>query len=220
MMPSASNWEKLGFKQLADALIRHPKIRMAATKIARLSICFAICHEFGHVFSLSVAAEGAQDLGTDEKFTDMIGTLILYRLIEARVLPVIVGSEITPRDMGHALAAFHSWSLSKELSGLLRQKGDINTGKALNRIHEVAERWKKAMTLIQKVWTDDVPVLASVGKKVSIGYNIVNHWGVMTSGMLRIALVIKGHNYDMEEACKVLSLLSNRDSKLYTLLAG
>jgi len=167
-----------------------------------------------------VEAERAQKLGTEEKFPDMMGILIFYRLTEAKVLPAIVGSEITPRDMGHALAAFHSWNLSKELAGLLRQKGDIDTGKALNRIHEVADRWKKAMALIQRVWTEDVPVLASLGEKVSIGYNIVNHWGVMTSGMLRIALAMKGHHCDMEKACNVLSLLSNRDSKLYTLLAG
>jgi hypothetical protein len=218
MMPSASNWERLGYKQLADALVRYPKIRSGATKIARLSVCFAICHEFGHVFALSLEAEGARELGTEETFADMMGTQILYRLIETKILPVIIDSEITPRDVGHALAAFHCWSLSKELAGLLKQERDIKTEEAFIRIHEVAKRWEKAMMLIQKVWNDDVPVLACRGEKVSIGSMIVTHWGIMTSGMLRIALANKGHNFDMEMACKLLPLLSNRDSKLYTFL--
>ena len=220
MMPSRNHWERFGYTNLGDALAQNPNIERLATKISRLAVCFAVCHEFGHVFTLSVDSEGAQELGKEETFTDMMGTLILYRLIENNILPVIINSKVTPRDLGHALAAFHSWNLSKELARLLKQKEDSKTKEALMRIHEVANRWTKAMTLIQKVWTEDVPVLASVGQKVSIGYMIVNHWGVMTSGMLRAALVNNGHNFDMEAACKVLPLLSNRESRIYTYLAG
>ena len=220
MMPSASNWKGLGYRDLTEALTRHPEIKRTATKNARLSVCFTICHEFGHVFTLSVKAEGAQQLGSDETFTDMIGVLILYRLIEFKILTAIVDTEVTPRDLGHAVAAFHSWNLSKELAGLLKPKEGIKTEDAFSRIHEVAKRWLEAMKLIQKVWIDDVPALARVGESVSTGSTIVNHWGVMTSGMLRVALISKGHNIDMEEVCALLPLLSNRDSKLYAYLAG
>ncbi|HEY4847850.1 MAG TPA: hypothetical protein VIH87_08675 [Methylocella sp.] len=220
MMPEASNWKRLGYRNLDEALTRYPEIRKNAEKIARLSVCFAVCHEFGHAFTLSIGAEGAQELGSDENFTDMTGSLILYRLIEAGVLPIIVGSEVTVRDLGHALAAFHSWNLSKELCGLLRKQEDIEIDAALARLQEVAMRWDNAMILIKKVWIEDVPALAHLRDKVSIGLMIVNHWGVMTAGMLRVALLVRDNTTDIETACKLLPLLSNRESKLYSLMTG
>jgi len=78
----------------------------------------------------------------------------------------------------------------------------------------------EAMTMIQSVWTDDVPVLAPLGREISIRYDIVNRWGTITSGIWTTALAIKGPHYGMEEARKVVPLLSGRDSKPYTLLAG
>jgi hypothetical protein len=90
----------------------------------------------------------------------------------------------------------------------------------VSRIHEVAERWKKAMALIGKVWTDGVPALARIDGAATTGFLIVNHWAVMPAGMLRVALLNKGHAMDIETAGRVLPLLANRDSKIYTYLAG
>jgi hypothetical protein len=191
-----------------------------ATKIARLSLCFTICHEFGHVFTLSIDAEGTQELAANETFTDMTGSLILQKLIEAKIIAVIVGSKVTHRDLGHALAGFHSWNLSKELGALLKEPKNINIENALTRIHEVATRWEQAMKMIRKVWIDDVPSLVNIEEKVTTGWMITNHWGVMTAGMLRVALLKNGHNTDIETACKALPLLANRDSKIYDYLGG
>jgi hypothetical protein len=218
MMPSASSWERLGYHDLSDALVRYPKIRKCARTIARLSVCFTICHEFGHVFSLAIKSDGAEELAADETLADMMGIQVLYRLSEAKILPAIVDAAVTSRDLGHALAAFHSWNLSIQLAGLLRPMEHVDIEDMSARVNAVAKRWESAMTLIDKVWTDEVPVLAHLKEKVSTGKMITNHWGVMTAGMLRIALLYKGHNIDMESACKILPLLSNRDSKLYTLL--
>lgn len=220
MMPSASSWKRLGYRNLDEALAQHPEVGRYATKIARLSVCYAVCHEFGHVFTLSVDENEAQELGANEIFADMTGIWILYRLIDAGILPLIVGSEVTTPDLGHTLAAFHSWNLSKELSGLLREEENLETGGVFARLHEVANRWEEAMTLLRKVWTDDVPALTRVGSSVSVGFMIMNYWGVMTAGMLRAALLKKKHAVDIEMACKLLPLLSNRESKLYTYLAG
>jgi hypothetical protein len=219
-MPSASGWGTFGFRDLDEALANHRPTKAHARKIARLAVCFTICHEFGHVFTLSINEEGARELSADEAFTDMIGALILYRLIEAGVLPVIVGTEVSPRDLGDALAAFHAWNLSKQLAELLKPPELVDTDDALRRIHEVAGRWKKAMALIGKVWTDGVPALARIDGAATTGFLIVNHWAVMPAGMLRVALLNKGHSMDIEKAGRVLPLLANRDSKIYAYLAG
>jgi hypothetical protein len=170
------------------------------------------------VFSLAIKSDGAEELAADETLADMMGIQVLYRLSEAKILPAIVDAAVTSRDLGHALAAFHSWNLSIQLAGLLRPMEHVDIEDMSARVNAVAKRWESAMTLIDKVWTDEVPVLAHLKEKVSTGKMITNHWGVMTAGMLRIALLYKGHNIDMESACKILPLLSNRDSKLYTLL--
>jgi len=219
-MPSASSWDKLGYKDLGEALNRHQEIMRVATKIARLTVCFTICHEFGHVFSFSIDAEGADELAVNETFADMTGILILQRLVETKIIAVIVGSEVTYKDLGHALAGFHSWNLSKELGTLLNDPKNINIKDVLTHIHEVASRWEQAMKMIREVWVDDVSSLSNVGEKISTGWMITNHWGVMTAGMLRVALLKNGHKIDIETACKVLPSLANRDSKIYKYLGG
>jgi len=220
MMPAASDWRSFGYVNLEEALARHRDIRRAARKIARLAVCFAICHEFGHVFTSTVDAEGAQDLSTIETFTDMMGSLVFHRLIEAGILPVIVGSEVTDRDFGHAMAAFHSWNLSKALGSLLHNPVGPGTNAMLERLLEVAMRWDGAMSLIQKVWTDQVPALAHLEDPVSVGHMIMNHWGMMTGGMLRAVLLGKGMPVDIDTACELLSRLTDRESRLYTLMTG
>lgn len=177
MMPAKSSWGQFGFDTLDSVLDKNSDVRLHATKIARLAVCFTVCHEFSHVFTLSIDAEGAKELATDEVFADLSGALIFYRLTESGILPLIVGSSVTERDLGNALAAFHCWNLSKEL-GRLAWKDPANmSASAIDRLHEVAVRWTKAMGVIQQIWTDDVPAMKNSADNISVGRMMVNHWG-------------------------------------------
>lgn len=220
MLPSKTHWQRLGFQNLRAALEHYPAIQSEAVKIARLALCFAVCHEFGHVFTLSVQADGADELAADESFTDMLGTLVLHQLIESRVLSAIIGCAVTPSDLGYALGAFHAWNLGKALGGLLTAEDDEGVQGCLAQLHEVAGRWKKAMTLIREVWIDPVPALAHLEEKPSRGFMITNHWGLTAAGLLRFALLMKGHNMGVDLACRVLPQLADRNSKLYAYIAG
>lgn len=219
-MGLSTPWEKFGINHLNEALDQHQEIKRRATALARLSVCLTISHEFGHAFAFAMDGEGAQELAADEALADSLGVLILHRLIEANVIPIITGCEVTHRDMGNALAGFHAWNLSKGLGSLLKKSKTEYVRKDLDNIHQVAVRWEQAVRLIRRVWIDSVPALHHSSDDVTTGLMITNHWGLMIAGMLRIVLLKNGHNADMETACKILPLLVNRESKLYSHLHG
>lgn len=206
---------KKWFPGYREVLQNHSELLERADTVASHLIAYTLCHELGHGLLFEVAdglrdhpeSKDAEALARDEPFADMLGSKILWQLMENDGLYRHSPSDSPVDDFCCAIAGFHGWSLAHQISGVVTTGLSSRPSAAwLARFGEARIRFHEAKQLI------------SQAADLRTSDRWFHSWCMPAAELLRLHVKSRGIAVSIDDCIEFFDGLGDRESEIRAII--